>query len=194
MKKLIFFTALSIWQVASFAQTKWNVDFAHSSIKFTVTHLVISEVDGMFKSYTGSVTSNNPEFSDAVIDFTVDVTSISTDNDMRDKHLKSPDFFDTEKFPQIIFKSTSFKKVSGNKYELDGNLTMHGITKPVKFDATFGGTTKDSYGNIKAGFKATTTINRFDYNLKWNSLTEAGSAVVSQEVVINIKMELGQAK
>jgi len=194
MKKLILFTTLIFWQIMIFAQTKWNVDIVHSSIKFTVTHLVISEVDGFFKSYTGSVTSNNPDFNDAVIDFTVDVNSLSTENDMRDKHLKSSDFFDIEKFPQITFKSSSFKKVSGNKYELEGNLTMHGISKPVKFDVTYGGTAKDGYGNIKAGFKATTTINRFDYNLKWNALTEAGSAVVSQEVTINVKLELGQAK
>jgi polyisoprenoid-binding protein YceI len=194
MRKLILVSVFSLWQIVIFAQTKWNVDFAHSSIKFTVTHLVISEVDGSFKSYTGSVTSTSPDFNDAVIDFTIDVNSISTDNDMRDKHLKSPDFFDAEKFPQISFKSASFKKVAGNKYELDGDLTMHGITKPVKFDVTYGGTVKDPYGNTKAGFKATTTINRFDYNLKWNALTEAGGAVVSQDVVINVKMELGQAK
>lgn len=194
MKKLVLIATLSIWQIIIFAQTKWNVDFSHSSIKFTVTHLVIAEVDGGFKSYTGSVVSNNPDFNDAVIDFTVDVSSLSTDNDLRDKHLKSPDFFDTEKFPQIIFKSSAFKKISGTNYELDGTLTLHGITKLVKFEVTYGGTIKDSYGNAKAGFKATTTINRFDYGLKWNALTEAGSAVVSQVVTISIKMELGQAK
>jgi len=194
MKKLFLFVVLVAWQLSIYSQTKWNVDFAHSSIKFTVTHLVIAEVEGNFKSYSGTISSNNPDFDDASIDFTVDVNSINTENDFRDKHLKSPDFFDAEKFPQITFKSSSFKKVAGNKYELNGDLTMHGITKPIKFDVTYGGSIKDNRGNIKAGFKAAATINRFDYNLKWNGMTEAGNAVVSQEVGITVKMELGQVK
>jgi polyisoprenoid-binding protein YceI len=195
MKKLfLLLFVLGTLQIGMFAQTKWSVDKAHSSIKFTVTHLVITDVDGNFKSFDGSVAAASPDFTDADINFTADVKSLNTENEMRDNHLKSPDFFDAEKFPQIVFKSTSFKKTTGNKYELKGNLTMHGITKPVKFDVTFGGTAKDPYGNTKAGFKASTVINRFDYELKWNKLTEAGGAVVGQDVTIEVKVELNQAK
>lgn len=194
MKKVVFLFALALTQVALFGQTKWNVDNSHSSVKFTVTHLVISEVEGNFKVYSGSISSAKPDFTDASIDFTVDVTSINTDNEMRDNHLKAADFFDAAKFPKMTFKSTSFKKVSGNKYELVGNLTIRDVTKSVKFDVSYGGTVKDPYGNIKAGFKATSVINRSEFGLKWSAMTEAGGAVVSDEVTIGLKLEFGQAK
>lgn len=194
MKKIILPALILLMNTALFAQTKWNVDQAHSSVKFSVAHLVISEVEGQFKSFNGSVTSSTSDFTNAAILFTVDVKSIDTDNGMRDKHLLSPDFFDAEKYPQMTFKSTSFKKVSGNKYLLTGNLTLHGVTKPVKFDVTFGGTAKDGYGNTKAGFKATGVINRFDYGLQWNNLTEAGGATVGKDVTIELKLELAQQK
>jgi polyisoprenoid-binding protein YceI len=194
MKKLILFLVLCVFYLTQFAQTKWTVDNVHSSVKFTVTHLVIAEVEGSFKVFSGNIVSKNADLTDAAVDFSVDVKSISTDNEMRDNHLKSPDFFNAEKFPQMTFKSTSFKKVSGNKYELVGDLTMHGITKKVKFDVTYGGSIKDPYGNVKAGFKATAVINRFDYDLKWNAVTEAGGAVVSQEVAISLRLEFSEAK
>jgi polyisoprenoid-binding protein YceI len=176
------------------AQTKWNIDPVHSSVKFNIEHLVISEVEGNFKTYNGSIVSSKPDLSDAVIDFTVDVNSIDTDNEMRDKHLTSADFFDAAKYPKMSFKSTSFKKISGNKYVLAGNLSMHGVTKPVKFDVTYGGTAKDGYGNTKAGFKAKGTINRYDYGLKYNSVTEAGGATLGKEVEIDLKLQFAQAK
>jgi polyisoprenoid-binding protein YceI len=194
MKKTFLILLMGLLQVALFAQTKWTVDIAHSSIKFTVTHLVISEVEGQFNTFSGTVVTTNPDFTDANIDFTVDVNSINTDNGMRDKHLKSPDFFNAEKYPQVTFKGTSFKKIKDNKYELKGDLTMHGITKPVVFDVTYGGTANDGYGNIKAGFKATTTVNRFDYDLKWNALTEAGGAVAGKDVTIIVRLELAKEK
>jgi polyisoprenoid-binding protein YceI len=176
------------------AQGKWTVDPVHSKVGFNVTHLVISEVDGSFKTYTGTILSSKPDFTDAKIDFSVDVASISTENDMRDKHLKSDDFFNAEKFPQMTFTSTSLTKTEGNKYVLEGDLKIRDITKRVKFDVVFGGTMKDGYGNTKAGFKATTTINRFDYGLKWNALTEAGGAVVSQDVNIVMNLEFALQK
>ena len=166
------------------AQTKWALDNAHTGVKFTVSHLVISEVEGSFKTFTGSMTASKPDFTDAQIDFSVDVNSISTDNDMRDKHLKSDDFFNAEKFPKMTFKSQSFKKLGAKAYELTGDLTIRDVTKKVKFNVTYGGTVKDPYGNTKAGFKATTTINRLAYGLKWNTLTEAGGAVVGSDVTI----------
>ena len=194
MKKLIIVLSLGLMPWAMFGQTKWNVDAAHSSVKFTVSHLVISEVEGSFKKFNGSISTSNPDFSGASIEFTVDVKSISTDNDMRDNHLKSPDFFDAEKFPEMTFKSTSFKKISGNKYELVGDLTMHGVTKSVKFSVDYGGTMNDGMGNTKAGFKATAVIDRFNYGLKWSKATETGGLVVGNEVTINIRLEFAKAK
>jgi polyisoprenoid-binding protein YceI len=194
MKKLFLVLAIGLSQVALFAQTKWKVDNVHSSVKFTVSHLVISEVEGNFKTFTGTFTSIKPDFTDAAIDFSVDIASINTDNDMRDKHLKSADFFDADKFPKMTFKSTAFKLLSGNKYELTGKLTIHGIEKDVKFDVTYGGTAKDGYGNTKVGFKASTVIDRFDYSLKWNKLTEAGGATVGKDVTIDLRLEFTQAK
>lgn len=172
------------------AATTWEADAAHSNVQFTVDHLVISEVSGDFKLFNGKMVSSKEDFSDAQIEFTVDVSSIDTDNEMRDNHLKGDDFFNAGKYPKMSFKSTSFKPKGGNKYELKGNLTIRDITKPVTFEVVHGGTVKDPYGNIKAGFKATTTIDRFDYNLKWNSVTEAGGAVVGPDVDIKLNIQL----
>jgi len=194
MKKLLMVLSLGLMPLAMFSQTKWNVDAVHSSVKFSVSHLVISDVEGNFKKFNGSISADKPDFDGASIDFTVDVKSINTDNDMRDNHLKSPDFFDAEKFSEMTFKSTSFKKLSGNKYELVGNLTMHGVSKSVKFSVDYGGTMNDGMGNTKAGFKATTVIDRFDYGLKWSKATETGGLVVGKDVTINLRMEFAKAK
>jgi polyisoprenoid-binding protein YceI len=172
---------------------KWSLDKAHSNVKFTVTHMVVSEVDGSFKLFDGSMEHNKPDYSDAKINFTVDVNSVDTDNENRDKHLKSDDFFNAEKFPQMKFESTSFTPLGGNKYKLAGNLTIRDVTKPVNFDVTYGGSISGQRG-AKAGFKATTTINRFDYNLKWDRATETGGLVVSKEVGITVNVELNEVK
>lgn len=197
MKKLfsLFFAAVVLCS-AAFAQTAktWNVDKMHSSVKFSVSHLVISEVDGSFKIFDGSIVAGKEDFSDAKINFTVDVNSINTDNTSRDGHLKGDDFFNAEKYPAMTFTSTSFKKKSGNMYELTGNMTVRDITKKVTFAVKYGGTTKDPYGNVKAGFKATGSINRLEYGLKWNTLTEAGGAVVGADVDLTINLEMVQAK
>ena len=176
-----------------YAPTRWVIDRTHSNVKFTVTHLVISEVEGYFKIFDGSMETNKPDFSDAKISFSVDISSINTDNDNRDKHLKSDDFFNAEKFPQMKFESTSFTPLGNNKYKLAGNLTIRDITKPVTFDVTYGGTA-NMMGTVKAGFRAKTTINRFDYNLKWDKATEAGGLVVGKDVDITVNAELNQAK
>jgi polyisoprenoid-binding protein YceI len=194
MKKTLIILSLLISALSLKAQTKWTVDPVHSSVKFAIEHLVISEVEGSFKTYNGNIISAKPDLSDAKIDFNVDVNTIDTDNEMRDKHLKASDFFDAEKYPSMAFKSTSFKRISGNKYQLTGNLTIRGITKPAKFDVIYGGIAKDPYGNTKAGFKATGVINRFDYGLKYNSLTEAGGATLGKEVAVKLNLQFAQAK
>ena len=173
------------------APAKWVLDKPHTNVRFSVSHLVVSDVDGSFKSFDGSMTTAKPDFSDAVINFTVDVNSINTDNENRDKHLQSDDFFNAAKFPQIKFASKSFKSLGNNKYTLTGDLTIRDITKTVSFDVTYGGTvTSAAMGGTHAGFKAKTTINRFDYSLKWNALTEAGGAVVGKDVEITLNIDL----
>ena len=174
---------------------KWLIDKAHSNVRFSVSHLVVSDVEGSFKSFDGSMTATKPDFTDASIVFAADVNSINTDNENRDKHLKSDDFFNAEKFPQVKFVSKSFKALGNNKYTLAGDLTIRDITKPVTFDVTYGGTvTSAAMGGTHAGFKAKTTINRFDYNLKWNGLTSAGDATVGKDVTIDLRLEFAQAK
>ena len=169
--------------------TKWTLDKAHSNVKFSVTHLVVSETEGTFKIFDGSMENSKPDYSDAKISFNVDVNSINTDNEKRDAHLKSDDFFNAEKYPAMKFESTSFTPDGDNKYKLTGNLTIRDITKPVTFDVTYGGIV-NAMGGTRVGFKAKTTIDRFDYNLKWDKTIETGGLVVSKEVNITVNAEL----
>ena len=172
---------------------KWSLDKGHSNVKFTVTHMVVSEVDGTFKIFDGSMEHSKPDYSDAKIAFSVDVNSINTDNTNRDNHLKSDDFFNAAQYPAMKFESTSFTPLGGNKYKLDGNLTIRDVTKPTSFEVTYGGTINTQRG-AKAGFKAVGKINRFDYNLKWDRATETGGLVVGKEVVITVNAQLNEAK
>ncbi len=173
--------------------TKWTLDKSHSNVRFTVTHMVVSETDGSFKIFDGTVEHTKADWSDAKINFTVDINSINTDNENRDKHLKSDDFFNAEKFPKATFVGKTFKPLGNNKYELVGDLTIRDVTKSIKFDVKFGGISASTRGD-KAGFKATTTINRFDYNLKWDRATEAGGLVVGKDVELTVLLELNKAK
>ena len=191
MKKQILTAALTIVTLFSNAQsTKWVTDASHGKIGFTVIHFGMTELEGRFLKYEGTVLSDKSDFSDAKIDFTADVNSISTDEEQRDKHLKSPDFFDAEKFPQIVFKGKSLKSVGKNKYKLTGDFTMHGITKEVTLDAVHTGTVVDPYKNTKAGFKVTGVINRTLWNLKWNGVLATGEILVSEEVTIDCNFQL----
>ncbi|MEY4875751.1 MAG: hypothetical protein RL708_900 [Bacteroidota bacterium] len=192
MKKLILTAAAAFAFMASQAQTTtWNLDKSHSSVKFSVEHLVISSVEGSFKAFTGAVSSTSPtSFDGANINFSIDVNSVNTDDEKRDGHLKTADFFDAAKFNSITFKSKSMKLVSGNNYKLTGDLTMHGVTKTVTFDVKFNGLAKDPWGNQKAGFKLTGVINRKDFGV---GETTPG-AMVSEEVTITTNIELSQAK
>jgi len=180
---------------AIFAQTtKWGVDPGHSNIQFSISHMVISEVTGKFSTYEGTVLSDKPDFSDAKINFTIKVNSVDTDNEKRDQHLVSADFFDAEKYPEITFKGKSLKKVSDNKYKLTGSLTMHGVTKTIVLDVKYGGTVKDPWGNTKAGFKITGIIKRYDFGLKYNSTLEAGGLMIGEEVDLVCNIEVAKQK
>ena len=188
--KIVFLAIFAVTLFAS-AQSEWKLDKAHSSITFTVRHMVISEVTGSFKDYTINLKSEKDDFSDAEVQSTIKVGSLSTDNTMRDGHLKSDDFFNAEKFPEINFKSTSFEKLSDNKYKITGDLTIRDVTKNVTFDAVLNGTLKTDRGVLSA-WKATTTINRFDYNLKWSKTLETGGLMVGQDVTITLNLELNK--
>jgi polyisoprenoid-binding protein YceI len=170
------------------------VDKSHSKVQFSVTHLVITDVVGQFKNYDVKVETNGDDFTDAKIEFTADVNSINTENEGRDKHLKSDDFFNAEKFPKITFIGKSMKKVGEGKYKLTGDFTIRDVTKTITLDVLFRGIVKDPWGNTKAGFKVTGEVNRFDYNLKWNNLLETGGAVVGKEVSIIVDLELNKQK
>lgn len=170
-----------------FAQATWSIDKAHSKIGFSVAHMAVSEVEGNFREFDGSIVAKSADFNGAEISFTAKTASIDTDNERRDNHLKSPDFFDAEKHPELSFKGNLVKK--GSKYTLKGDLTMHGVTKPVEFAVTFGGTVNTGRGE-KAGFKILGKINRQDYGLTWSNKTPGGELVVGDEVDIIGKIEL----
>lgn len=171
-------------------KTKWAIDPSHSEVHFKVKHLVISTVTGSFEKFEGSMEASADDFSDAEVEFSADVNSINTNQADRDAHLKSPDFFDAAKYPVLTFKSTGFKSVGDNKYEMTGDLTIRGTTRQVTFDTEFGGTVKDPWGNIKAGFEITGKINRKEFGLTWSALTETGNMVVADEIKIHINVEL----
>ncbi|MCC6181268.1 MAG: YceI family protein [Bacteroidia bacterium] len=194
IKTLAVIIALS---VGAKAQVNWNIDASHSKLGFAVTHMMVSETEGKFKVYKGTVSSKSDlDFTDAKIGFTVDAASINTDDEKRDGHLKSPDFFDVAKYPEITFVSKSMKpgKIKGT-YTLVGDLTMHGITKPVTLTAIGASkVVKDPYGMERYAFKVTGKLNRKDYGLTWNAALEAGGVAVSDEVRLDIIVEMTKAK
>lgn len=177
------------------AQVNWKFDNSHSNVMFTVSHLVISEVTGFFKEYDGTVTTaKNDDFTDAKITFTVKTKSINTDNEQRDNHLRADDFFNAEKFPEMKFVSKSMKKGKGKNFVLTGDLTIRDKTKQVKLDVTHLGIVKDPWGNTKSAFKLSGSINRFDYDLKWDKAIETGGLVVGKDVKINANIQLALQK
>lgn len=192
MKKLFLLVAVmstALFAFKSVAPASWTADTAHSKLGFVITHLLITDVEGSFKNFQSTITSSKPDFSDAVIELTADVNSVNTDNDKRDEHLKGADFFDAAKFPKLTFKSTAVKKVSGNKYKVSGNLTFHGVTKPITLDAVLRGvTTNPMSKKPTAGFKVSGTIKRADFGFG----TKYGNAMLSDEVTLNANTEFVQ--
>jgi len=172
----------------------WKIDASHSEITFKVKHLVISTVSGKFNEFDATVEAEKDDFSDAQVSFSAKIDSISTGNEQRDGHLKSADFFDAAGHPELTFKSTALKQVSGSDYELTGDLTIRGTTKPVTLKAEFGGIQNDFYGNTVAGFELTGKINRQEFGLTWSAVTEAGGVVVSDDVKLAVNVELIKQK
>lgn len=172
--------------------SKWIADKTHSNIQFKVKHLMINTVTGDFTDYEIEVESDAVDFSDASIRFIADVASIHTGVDARDAHLRSDDFFNADAFPKMTFVSSAFTHVADDKYVLKGDLTIRDITLPVTLDVEYGGRMNDFYGNTKAGFEISGTINRKEFGLKWNALTETGGFAVSENVKLVLNVQLLQ--
>lgn len=193
MKTLKLLIALLFLSVSlTFAQTNWVFDKSHSKVGFSVTHLLITDVEGQFGEFEGTIVSSTDDFQNASINFSANISSIDTDNEKRDNHLKSEDFFNAEKYPKMTFKSKSFTKVDGKNYKLVGDLTIKDVTKEVSLDVKYNGTITDPRGNTKAGFSLEGVINRFDFNVKWNAAIETGGLVVSEDVTILAKLQLNK--
>ena len=173
---------------------KWILDPSHSEVQFKVKHMMISNVSGEFTKFDASVETEGDDFQTAKVTFTVDVDSLTTKSEQRDGHLKSADFFDAGNFPQMKFVSTKYENVDNDgSYEVYGDLTIHGITKPVKLDAEFGGVIKDPWGSTRAGITVTGKINRKEFGLTWSGTTETGSLIVSDEVRLHVALEFVKA-
>lgn len=171
----------------------WTIDTAHSEIGFKVKHLVISTVSGKFNSFEGKLEGDPEDLTNAKISFSADIDSINTGNEQRDGHLKSADFFDAANHAKLSFTSTSFEKISDTEYKVTGDLTIRSTTKPITLNVEFGGIHNNLYGQTVAGFEITGKIKRLDYGLTWNTVTEAGGVVVSDEVKLVIDAELVKA-
>jgi polyisoprenoid-binding protein YceI len=187
MKKLNLVLALLFVGAAAMAQTTWTIDKSHSRIGFSVPHYAITEVEGNFKDFDASVVTKAEDFNGAEVTFTGKTASIDTDNERRDGHLKSKDFFDAEANPEVTFKGLLSK--DGGKYKLKGDLTMKGVTKPVVFDVVYGGTMNTGRG-MKAGFKLTGEINRQDFGVTYGGKTPTGELVIGDNITIVCKIEL----
>jgi polyisoprenoid-binding protein YceI len=188
MKKIAVLVAAVTALVAfkPLVDSTWNSDKSHGSLKFSVVHMMVSDVDGSFKSFDATIKSKKEDFSDAVVELNADISSISTDNEQRDGHLKSADFFDAAKFPKLNFKSVTFTKVADKKYKVVGNLTMHGVTRSTTLEATMKGMTEHPMmKKMVAGFKVSGTIKRSDFGIGASTPT----AVVSDEVEIVSNVE-----
>lgn len=170
-------------------KTLWKIDPTHSEVQFKVKHLVISTVTGSFGSYDGQIEADGTDFENAKVTFTADIDSISTNNGDRDQHLKSDDFFNAEEYPQLKFESTNFEKVADGEYKVTGDLTIRDTTKEIELDVVHGGTVGDPYGNTKAGFEASGIINRKEFGLTWDAVTEAGNVVVGDKIKLQLNVQ-----
>jgi polyisoprenoid-binding protein YceI len=187
-KTAIAFAMLVVLPALAHADT-WQIDPAHTNVEFTVRHMMISNVKGQFQKTSGTITTNGSDPASATIDATIDASSVDTRVEKRDMHLKSPDFLDVAKYPTITFKSTKVEAAGPNKWKVTGDLTLHGVTKPVVLDVESSGAPINVMGNMRAGASATTKINRSDFGLTWNKALEAGGVMVGDEVAISIDVE-----
>jgi len=190
MKKAIILFSVTFLSTAAFAQTAWKNDPMHSKLGFTITHLMVSDVDGIFKAFNCTIWASRPDFSDAKFQLTVNTASINTDVDYRDKDLRSANYFDVDKYPTMTFTSTGLRAVSPNHYKLRGDLTLKGVTKPVTMDLWYRGTIVNPMSKKDdAGFKLTGVIKRSDFGFA----SQAGTSMLSDEITINANGEFAKA-
>ncbi|MDE3838995.1 hypothetical protein C0966_06350 [Bacillus methanolicus] len=171
------------------AKSRWAIDTAHSSVEFSVRHMMIAKVKGSFDNFSASIEADPTDLTTADIEFNVDVASINTRNSDRDAHLRSADFFDAENYPSLTFKSTKIVKKDDDEYEVTGDLTIRGVTRQETFTVTFEGQGKDPWGNEKVGFSAEGKINRSDYGLTWNAALETGGVLIGDQIKISLSIE-----
>lgn len=171
------------------AKINWAVDTTHSSIDFSIRHMVIAKVKGTFHTYEAKINADPEDLTTADIEFSVDLASVDSRNEDRDNHLRSADFFDVEKFPKMVFKSTKIVKKGDGEYDVTGDLTIHGVTHQETFSATYEGSGKDPWGNERAGFSAQGSIKRADYGLTWNAALETGGVLVGDQVQVSLEIE-----
>jgi polyisoprenoid-binding protein YceI len=171
------------------ASSKWNIDAAHSSLQFSVRHMVITKVRGAFKSYTGSVElKDDKDLELANVEVVIDASSIDTAEAKRDEHLRGADFLDVATYPTLRFQSRSIER-KGQRYQVQGDLTLHGVTRPVVLDVEFQGQGKDPWGGQRAAFSAKTSLNREEFGLSWNQVLEAGGLLVGTKIDIEIELQ-----
>lgn len=186
--------ALALMLTAGMTQAAtWSFDKAHSSVGFSVRHMVISRTTGKFSDFEGVLEFDGENLASGKVELTVQMASVDTDDEKRDGHLKTGDFFDVEKYPTMVFKSTKVSNVKGSSFQLVGILTLKGVSKEVTFDCEFNGSLKDPWGNTRTGFSAETEINRQDFNVSFSKILDNGGLMVSDMVTINLEIEAIQA-
>ena len=171
------------------AQTKWNIDLSHSGVNFSIRHMVVSKVRGRFTKFSGLLNLDDEDITRSVVEATIDASSIDTGTEQRDAHLRSADFFDVEKYPELRFRSVRIEKLDDDRFRVVGELTIRDVTREVTLDVEGGGRAKDPWGNERTGFVAKTTLDRKDFGLKWNQALEAGGVLVGDRVDIELDVQ-----
>ena len=170
----------------------WVIDTLHSDVLFKIKHLVISNVTGSFKKFEGNIVTQGDDFNNAKVYFTIDVKSIDTNQEQRDGHLQTGDFFSADLYPQIIFESTSFVNVGGSDYRMIGNLTLKGVTKPIELNVEYGGAQNNGHGVLKHGFEVTGIINRMEFGMTWNKMTDTGGLGLGENIKLIANIQIAE--
>jgi polyisoprenoid-binding protein YceI len=171
----------------------WNIDATHSGINFSIRHMVVSKVRGRFTRYSGTVGLDDGDLTRSVVDVTIDASSVDTGTPQRDTHLRSADFFDADKYPELRFQSRRIEKIEASRYRVVGDLTIRDVTREVSLDVEYGGRARDPWGNERIGFIATTSLDRKDFGLQWNQVLEAGGVLVGDRVDVELEVQAVRA-